>query len=124
VVKKINDNAKMPKFRLSTYTATTVKTYASGNMKKVFLKPVENSNGLFENGVGILKVKLVWKENKAKIIEHNINAMASKMKRLYISIETKGTPIIKFSQIRMVVVVLSPNVKSKKSVLFFSDSLN
>jgi hypothetical protein len=32
--------------------AIMLKVYAIGKMRNVFLKPTENSNGLFENGVG------------------------------------------------------------------------
>ena len=93
-------------------------------MKKVFLKPVENSNGLLENGVGIVRLKLEWKDNKARTIEHINRILASKRKLLYNRIETKGMQRIKFSKTLIFIFDLSPKVDSKKSILFFSESLN
>jgi hypothetical protein len=93
-------------------------------MKKVFLKPVENSNGFLEKGVGIVKFKLVLKENNAMVIEHVNKMMASRNKFLCIRVEKKGMQIIKFSKTLILFFDLSPKVDNKKSVLLFSGSLN
>ena len=69
-MRKISSNENIPKFKLSTLIAITINAYAKGNIKKVFLKPVENSNGFFEKGVGIVKFTLIWKEISANAIEH------------------------------------------------------
>jgi len=50
-------------------------------MKKVFLKPVKNSNGFLEKGVGIVKFRLVRKENNAMVIEH-INKMTASRNKI------------------------------------------
>jgi hypothetical protein len=93
-------------------------------MKKVFLKPVENSNGFLEKGVGIVKFKLVLKENNAMVIEHVNKMTASRNKFLNSRIETKGMQMIKFSKTLILFFALSPKIDSKKSVLLFSESLN
>ena len=93
-------------------------------MKKVFLKPVENSNGFLEKGVGIVTFRLVRKENNAIVIEHKNKMMASRNKNLYVRIETKGMQTIRFSKTLILFFDLSPKVDSKKSVLLFSESLN
>ena len=93
-------------------------------MKKVFLKPVENSNGFLEKGVGIVKFKAVRKENNAMVIEHRNKMMASKNKFLYMRIKKKGMQTIEFSKTLILFFDLSPKVDSKKSVLLFSESLN
>ena len=93
-------------------------------MKKVFLKPVENSNGFLEKGVGIVKFRLVRKESKANMIEHRNKMAASKYRFLYVKIEAKGIQTIIFSKILILFFGLSPKVDNKKSVLLFSESLN
>jgi hypothetical protein len=93
-------------------------------MKKVFLKPVENSNGFLEKGVEIVKFKLVLKENNAMVIEHVNKMTASRNKFLNSRIETKGMQMIKFSKTLILFFTLSPKIDSKKSVLLFSESLN
>jgi hypothetical protein len=93
-------------------------------MKKVFLKPVENSNGFLEKGVGIVKFNLVLKENNAMVIEHVNKMTASRNKFLYRRIEKKGMQTIEFSKTLILFFDLSPKVDIKNSVLLFSESLN
>ena len=90
----------------------------------VFRKPVENSNGLLENGVGIVRLKLERNENKTIVIEQKNRMIASKKQPLYNRIETKGMQRMKFSKSLIFIFDLTPKVDSKKSVLFLSESLN
>ena len=93
-------------------------------MKKVFLKPVKNSNGFLEKGVGIVKFRLVRKENNAMVIEHINKITASRNKFLCMRLETKGMQTIEFSKTLILFFDLLPKVDNKKSVLLFSESLN
>ena len=93
-------------------------------MKKVFLKPVKNSNGFLEKGVGIVKFRVVRKENNAMVIEHINKMTASRNKFLCMRVETKGMQTIEFSKTLILFFDLSPKVYNKKSVLLFSESLN
>ena len=88
---------KMPRFILSTKRAMTVRAYAIGKNKNVFLKPTEYSKGLCENGVGRVKLKLLRFVKKTITIADTDKIAASIKELLMLNTIIKGSAKIRFS---------------------------
>ena len=114
----------MPKFILSTTMAISVKVYAIGKIKNVFLKPTEYSKGLCENGVGRVKLKLLRCVKKANTTADADRTAASTKQLLMLNTIIKGRAKIRFSTILMLRYCVSPKTICKNSVLCFSPNPN